>query len=405
LIAVAIRLRARWAKARLYLPLKRRPEGRPASPLIATMLVVAVAAVVSLGRQLDQPVQLLDSTVRLQEGAGSINGVWISSDGDEVFLGVDDGIRAIPRATVRDVTLGPPRERAPSPSLLSRALGGNRYAITPFDWWCNGERYAWDDVGDLCRTQIEVVKPDEEALQRRDLAGDAVPVTLRCPAAAPRPCRGFLRLSSSHRYQLGPAALPKPLTFRSPVKPAGTEASADTGIAPGQAKVVCVPVDQGQRGLLRKARPVGDPTALDEGTGKRPLPFRLTISADEAGGNVVRSERYVVSVTRPTQPIEYWGECSTLSIACRAVAGTRAEDAIRCTVTGKRKFTGDLTVSIVDGPVRYARGKAVMNGKVQVVNPKVTRTLRPEQEYQATALLGYGGNARKFWAYFRASAR
>ena len=396
--------RERWAAARPYLPLQRR-AGSSAPPLIATMLVVAVAAVVSLGRQLDQPVQLLDSTVRFQDRAPSVNGVWISSDGDEVFVGIDDEIRAIPRATVRDVTLGPPRERAPSPSLLSRALGANRYAITPFEWWCNGERYSWGEVDKLCRTQLEVVKRPGEVVQRRDLAGDAAAVTLRCPTAATRLCRGFLRLSSTHRYQLGPAALPRPITFRAPVKPVGAADGTEVGIAPGQSKVVCVPVDQGQRGLLRNTQPLDDPTPLDAGTGKRPLPFHLEISADTEGRNVVRAERIFVAVTRPDQPIEYWGDCSTLRLACRGVAGSRAADAISCTVTGARRFKGDLRVTIGSGDVRYARGGAAMDGKVVEVRPKVTRTLRPGEQYQAVALLGYGGSARKFWASFRARAR
>ncbi|HEX6390399.1 MAG TPA: hypothetical protein VFZ89_13145, partial [Solirubrobacteraceae bacterium] len=404
LAAASRRLRERLAGLRPLLPLQRR-RLRPASPLVATMLVVAVAAVVSLGRQFDQPVQLLDSTVRLQDRAQSINGVWISSDGDEVFVGIDNEIRAIPRATVRDVTLGPPRERAPSPSLLSRALGGNRYAITPFEWWCNGERYSWGDVGDLCRTQIELVKGDDQDVQRRDLAGDAVPVTLRCPAAAKRPCRGFIRLSSRHRYQLGPAALPRPVTFHSRVRPTDAPDTPEAGIAPGQAKVVCVPVDSGQRGLLRNTRPLEDGTPLDAGTGKRPLPFSIQISADAEGRNVVRSERFVVSVTRPGQPIEYWGECSALRMSCRAAAGTRARDAVACTITGTRRFTGDVSVTIAGRGVPYGRANGRLAGRSATVRPRLTRALRRGERYQAVALLGPPGAARKFWTYFPARDR
>lgn len=403
LAAASSRLRERLARVRPLLPLQRR-ELRPASPLVATMLIVAVAAVVSLGRQFDQPVQLLDSTVRLQDRAQAINGVWISSDSDEVFVGVGDEIKAIPRSTVRDVTLGPPRERAPSPSILSRAFGGNRYAITPFDWWCNGERYSWREVGDLCRTQIEVVHAPGASVQRPDLAGDAVPVKLHCPDAAKRPCRGFLRLSSRNRYRLGPAALPKPITFRSRVRPVGTADTAEAGIAPGQSKVVCVPVDQGQRGLLRNTPPIEDPMALEVGSGKRPLPFHLTVSADELGRNVVRSERYFINVTRPGRPIEYWGECSTLRISCRAEARSRARDAVDCTITGARRLAGRLTVVIVSGSVRHARSTAQVDGTQLRVNPRVSRPLHVGVRYQAVALLERGGSARTFWDYFRARA-
>lgn len=261
------------------------------------------------------------------------------------------------------------------------------------------------EVGKLCRTQIEVVKRPGEVVQRRDLAGDAAPVTLHCPAAAKRLCRGFLRLSSRHRYQQGPAALPNPVAFRSPVRPAGVADAAHVGIAPGQSKVVCVPVDRGQRGPLRNTRPLEDPTPLDAGTGKRLLPFDLTISADEDGRSVVRYERYVISVTRPDQPIEYWGECSTLRIACRGTAGTRAADAISCAITAARRLKGDLKVTSGGGNVRYARGKATMDGRALEVRPKVTRTMRLGEQYQAVALLGYGGSARQFWTYFRARAR
>ncbi|HWI07698.1 MAG TPA: hypothetical protein VNT54_09300, partial [Solirubrobacteraceae bacterium] len=372
------------------------------SPLIATMLVVVVAAVVSLGRQLDQPVQLLDSTVRLQDAAATVQGVWIGSDAEEVFVGVDDEIRAIPRSTVRDVTLGPPRERAPSPSLLSRALGGNRYAITPFEWWCNGERYSWGELGDLCRTQIEVLKAEGEDVQRRDLAGDAVPVTLRCPQKAKRPCRGFLRLVSRKRYRFGPAALPKPVTFRSRLRPLGTPDTPEAGIAPGRAEVVCVPVDQGQRGLLRNAPAIGEPQAPQPGRVKRPLPFDLVVSADAEGRNVVRSEPYVVNVTRPNQPIEYWGDCATLRIACHATAGTRATADVECTVRSQRTSSGPLTVTVAIGEERYARATATMSGTLRVVRPTVTRPLVRNVEYQATALLGRGRGARKFWTSVRA---
>ena len=392
--------RERLARLRPLLPLQRR-ELRVASPLVATVLVVAVAAVVSLGRQFDQPVQLLDSTVRLQDRGQAINGVWISSDSDEVFVGVGDEIKAIPRSTVRDVTLGPPRERAPSPSILSRALGGNRYAITPFDWWCNGERYSWGEVGDLCRTQIEVVHAPGQPVQRPDLAGDAVPVKLHCPEIAKRPCRGFLRLSSRNRYRLGPAALPKPVTFRSRVRPVGAADTNEAGIAPGQSKVVCVPVDQGQRGLLRNTPPIEDPMALAVGFGKRPLPFDLTVSADEQGRNVVRSERYFINVTRPGQPIEYWGECATLRINCRAEPGSRARDAVDCAITGARRLAGRLTVVIVSGAMRYARSTGEVDAKQLRVSPRVSRPLQLGVRYQAVALLEKGGSARTFWDYFR----
>ena len=62
-------------------------------------------------------------------------------------------------------------------------------------------------------------------------------------------------------------------------------------------------------------------------------------------------------------------------------------------------------MTIGGGDVRYARGKATMDGRALEVRPKVTGTMRIGEQYQAVALLGYGGSARKFWTYFRARAR
>jgi hypothetical protein len=77
--------------------------------------------------------------------------------------------------------------------------------------------------------------------------------------------------------------------------------------------------------------PVEDPTPLDAGTTKRRIPFNVTISADEEGRNVVRSESYIVNVTRPDQPIDYWGECSTLTVRCEGTAGTKSRATARWT--------------------------------------------------------------------------
>ena len=120
----------------------------------------------------------------------------------------------------------------------------------------------------------------------------------------------------------------------------------------------------------------------------------------------MRSERYVVAVTRPDQPIEYWGDCSTLRLACRGTAGSRAADAISCAMTGARRFKGDLQGD--DRRRRRAlrpRTAPRSTARSLEVRPKVTRTLRLGEQYQAVALLGYGGSARKFWTSFRARAR
>lgn len=397
-VELAVRAAETWSWVTLYLPLKRRVT-RQASPLIATMLVVIVAALVSLGRQLDQPIQLLGATVSSKEPARTVEGVYISSDSDEVFIGVDSEIKAIPRATVLEVAIGPPRERAPSPSLMSRALGGNRFAITPFEWWCNGERYGWGDVEDLCRTQVELVKPKNENVQRRDLAGDAVPVTLRCPAAAKEPCRGFLRMTSTNQYQFGPAGLPRPVLFRGRLRPIGAADTNQAGIAPGQARVMCLPVDNGQRGLLRNVPVAGERVPLEGVEGKRALRFDVTITGDAEGRNVLRSEPYIISVTRPDQPIEYWGECSTLRVTCAGAAGAKRAAAVTCAINSDRRVAGKAAVTIFGGGIEYAAGDGRIDGQRLVVQPAVRRTLPPGR-YQAIVLLERGSSARKFWTYF-----
>lgn len=397
-VALAAWAREIWARARPHLPLRRR-VARQASPLIATMLVVIVAALVSLGRQLDQPIQLLGATVSAKDPARTIEGVYISSDSDEIFIGMENEIRAIPRATVREVAIGPPRERAPSPSLISRALGRNRFAITPFEWWCNGERYGWGDVKDLCQTQIQLVKGAGQKVQRRDLAGDAVPMTLRCPPAAKKPCRGFLRMTSTNQYQFGPAGLPRPALFQARIRPIGASDTNAAGIAPGQARVMCLRVDNGQRGLLRNVPVAGERVPLEGMRGKRPIRFTVTITGDEEGRNVLRSEPFVVSVTRPDQPIEYWGECSTLRVKCAGAAGAKRGAAITCTITSDRRVAGNATVTISGGGIEYAAGAGKIDGTQLVVRPAV-RQILPPGRYQAIVLLTRGSSARKFWTFF-----
>ena len=104
-------LSARWRRRGGSLPFVRRRAGHDASPFVATLLVVVVAALVSLGRQLDQPVHLLTATVDIEGRARRWRASNVSGDSDEVFVGV----RPSGRPRTGPMALGPPGERAPSP--------------------------------------------------------------------------------------------------------------------------------------------------------------------------------------------------------------------------------------------------------------------------------------------------
>jgi hypothetical protein len=282
----------------------RRALGRLDPRLAMALVAVASAGLVSLARQLDQPVQLLSARVDLDNGSAR-SGVFVSAGGDDVFIGdtVAHTIVALPRAHVTAVTAGPPEERAPNASLLSAILGGNDFAITPFEWWCNGERYAWGQLGDLCRTQLQLLDAS------RVLDGSRpsyAPVKVRCPARATEGCLGSLRLVSRKLYRGGPASIPKHVTI-GPVPLHTAEAHDGDTIPPGKTGYVCPTVPATTRGLLRNVPAVGDakPTPTVE--------FELIVSSDQAGNDVVRRTNYALTIPPPNEPFRpLQSDCSTL---------------------------------------------------------------------------------------------
>jgi hypothetical protein len=282
----------------------RRPPGRLDPRLAMALVAVAAAGLVSLARQLDQPIQLLSARVELDSGSVR-SGVFVSATGDDVFIG-DTGahtIVALPRSHVTAVTAGPPEERAPHASLLSAILGGNDYAITPFEWWCNGERYSWGQLGDLCRTQLQLLDAS------RVLDGSRpsyAPIKVRCPGRATEGCRGSLRLVSRKLYRGGPASIPKHVTI-GPVPLHTAEAHTGDTIPPGKTGYVCPSVPARTRGLLRNVAAVGDdkPTPTVE--------FELVVSSDQAGNDVVRRTNYALTIPPPNEPFrQLQSDCSTL---------------------------------------------------------------------------------------------
>jgi hypothetical protein len=67
-------------------------------------------------------------------------------------------------------------------------------------------------------------------------------------------------------------------------------------------------------------------------------------------------------VTRPNQPIEYWGDCSTLRISCRGTAGTPAAAEVTCKVVSRRRIADELAVTVAIGKERYARTASSIDG-------------------------------------------
>ncbi len=388
LAAAASAVRSRVTRLGGYLPIRRR-TARQASPLVVTMLVVVVAALVSLGRQLDQPVQLLSASVSFTGEEQPIEGQYISADANQVFLGIDGRVRAIPRSTIRDVSIGPPQERAPSSSIVSRVFGGvfddDRFAITPFEWWCNGQRYGWGEMGKLCQTQLDL-----EGHPSQDLVKNHIPVNVKCPSDAGEPCRGFMTLSTEGRYQVG-KSLPRPVSFDAPVVPFGRQTEA--AVSPGTSALVCVPVDPGQRGLLRNVRPVGA-TAID-----KTIPFDLTISADRAGRSVLRRTTYFVNIKPEAQQSQ--SECSNLakpaaatpSASCQATPASERSrrPLITCQVDAATHLDGLLTVAVTRRETVYAQGASVVNGRRLTVQAAADRAMAPGI-YRASVVLS--SNAR-----------
>ena len=282
----------------------RKPRGNLDPRLTLAVVAVVAAGIVSLARQLDQPVQLLSARVTLDSGPPR-TGVLVADNGDDVFIGdtVEHTIVGLPRSHVTSVTAGPPEERAPAPSLLARLLGGNDYAITPFEWWCNGERYTWGELGDLCRTQLVLV----DASRVLDGARPSyAPVKVRCPPRATEGCIGSLRLVSRKLWRGGPASIPKHVVI-GPVALHTAEARRGDMIPPGKTGYVCPQVPASTRGLLRNVAAEGDdkPTPTVE--------FQLIVTSDAAGHDVVRRTNYALTIPPPGEAFrDRQSDCSTL---------------------------------------------------------------------------------------------
>ncbi len=244
-----------------------RPNGVSNFPLWrACAVAMLLAAVVSMARQLDHPVQLPAVTVQVGHEPKQI-GVLVSETGDEVAVGFPDihSIRLFRSSDVTSLLIGTQLDRrAPSRSLLSRVLGGAPWAATPVDVWCGGEHYAPWDIAKLCATQPVVTGMSAESSAT---AG----VEVRCPRKAQPACSGFLTLDTAH-------ALSVPSLGRKATAVVGTtsfQIPADTKLR------VDVPVNAELRRILA--------------AGANPVQLDAVASLDLAGGAVVA--RSVVTTT------------------------------------------------------------------------------------------------------------
>ena len=311
---------------------ERRPPHEHVSRWRLAAVAVLAAAIISLGRQIDQPVQLLQATLTMQRGP-AISGVFVSADATAVYVGnttthTIDGVR---RDDVRTLALGPPLERAPSPSLLSALFFHNRWSVTPLRWWCNGESYSWSQLGELCRTQPKPF-PDD----RRQLDIRWIPVRVTCPKSATDGCVGYLRLRTRETYSraLGPYATPRQVAF-----PRDALDAVPFSIPPQRTRDVCVPTSIDERALLRaKSDSRRDPR-------KRPVPLDVILSGDPRGDSVL---------SRTTMQLDVGpaGEDPSLILGSSCSAGLRHQLAAQ-----KARPATARAVSVLDGHALIVQGR------------------------------------------------
>ena len=244
------------------------------------------------------------------------------------------------------------------------------------------------EIGDLCQTSCRS--------SPRSISPRRVPRPL--PSTADGPCRGHLRLASREPYLFGPHGLPQPVVLRAAVAPAGGAGVTAAGIAPGRTDAMCVPVNSAVRGLLRNRLPGAEFRAVAPGTAKRPIPFDLEVSADAEGRNVVRRQSFSVAVTRPDQPIEFWGDCASIRVNCRGTAGTRRRADIGCQIRATRRFTGTARLTITDKAATtvYARATGRIAGNRLDLTPAATGTIAPGEEYRASVTIANGASRAHF---------
>jgi hypothetical protein len=304
------------------------PAERRRRTVSMAVAAVVAAAVVSVGRQLDEPVQLLRAEVTYQETRETLEGAYVNATGDTVYVGdeAEGTIEAIPRDQIRRLSVGPPQERAPSPSLLSRILPGDeRFSARPLEFWCDGERYNWLEAAKVCETQPEVAWTTP--LHERFLDRLGMPVRVSCPAEARDVCRGWVLLRSRTDLVQGRFGVPRPLDI-DPVRFA---------VGPRKITEVCLTLSAGQLELLRKA------------FGENAVPFETVLAEDAEGENVLRREYYGLLVG-PGRIGDIEVDYSDCVPRLRLAHGIRGDD-VTVTVRARPDARG-ITPWLVEGSIR-----------------------------------------------------
>ncbi len=277
-------------------------DRRDVSEFRLAALVIAVAAFITLARQFDDPVHLLRAKVEFVRTTGMkpLEGVFVSADSQGISVG-DRGaktIRTVRRADVASLALGPPVEYAPNASLLSGIVGGGEWSLVPFavkGMWCDGVRYPWTKLGDLCQGSPRV----EPSAARHGFTvtptrnGDGViNAIVRCPAESPADCEGYARLTTVAAYgrqALGPLALPRTI----PLPPLRESAAPFTVERRRAWPPVAIPVRRIDWETLH-SKPV-----RDRGLVIQPVPMWIELSADPRGEAVFSRSQVPVTFSEP----------------------------------------------------------------------------------------------------------
>jgi hypothetical protein len=193
----------------------------------AALAAALAAAFVSIARQFDHPVRLPSATLFQTGTADATTGVLVYAGADTVVIGLPEerGLTSYRRAHVARLVVGASLDRRPPRrSILSLALGGDRWAATPFELWCGGESYGWNRVNDLCRSQPQLV---EGSATYRHKTG-ALRVWVHCPKNAADGCSGYLTLTTRKTFIIDD------LSSRAPIQVGGVffrlDADADVPV-------------------------------------------------------------------------------------------------------------------------------------------------------------------------------
>lgn len=110
--------------------LERRTPGEMPSPLRLAVVAVLAAVVISLGRQVDDPVQLPQVQVALEHRADPVRGMFVSADGDALYIG-DTAARKITGYRRADVTWLAPKTPRGVASAGCTARADRPAALSP----------------------------------------------------------------------------------------------------------------------------------------------------------------------------------------------------------------------------------------------------------------------------------